>query len=234
MRNAERPSTPPALRSFPDPRLPGRRGFLARLLALAGLPTVFRSWSGVLASSAARRILPLGTRAETLFEENPAHLDIRHLEITPPELRGVMGQRTRPFAANDFALTVEGLVERPIRLSFRELTALPSVERRALLVCPGTFSFLARWKGVRLVELLERAGRPPAARFVDIATRLDPYGGRVERFPLEEIASDRLMLAWALDGLPLPEPHGHPLRLVAADHYGNVWVKYVEFVRLVG
>ncbi len=214
--------------------MPGRRRFLVRLLALAGLPSVFRPARETLAASAPRRLLPPGTRAETLLEENPAHLDIRHLEITPPELRGVMGQRVRPFAAKDFALTVEGLVERPIRLSYEELTALPFVERRALLVCPGTFSFLARWKGVRLVELLERAGRSPGARFVDIATRPDPYGGRVERFPLEEIASDRLMLAWAVDGLPLPEPHGHPLRLVAADHYGNVWVKYVEFVRLVG
>ncbi|MEJ5357756.1 MAG: molybdopterin-dependent oxidoreductase [Desulfobacterales bacterium] len=234
MQNAKRPCPTAGFERSSGPALPGRRRFLARLLALAGMTAGFRISGGASASPPTRRILPPGTRAETLLEENPAHLDIRHLEITPPGLRGVMGQRAAPVELKDFALTVEGLVERTIRLPYGELTALPSVARRALLVCPGTFSFLALWKGVRLVELLERAGRRAGARFVDIATRPDAYGGRVERFSLAEIGSDRLLLAWAVDGGPLPEPHGHPLRLVAEDRYGNLWVKYVEFVRLVG
>lgn len=219
---------------MPQPPLPGRRRFLGRLIAWAGCTAILRAWPGAAASAVSRRILPPGTSAVSLVDDHPAHLDIRHLELTPAELRGVMGQRASPVSAQDFRLEVDGLVERPLRLDYAALTALPAVERRVLLVCPGTFSFLALWKGVRLVELLERAGRRPGARFVDIATRPDAYGGRVERFPLAEAAEDRLLLAWAIDSAPLPEPHGFPLRLVAEDRYGNVWVKSVEFLRVVG
>ena len=219
---------------MPQPPLPGRRRFLGRLLAWAGCLAGLRAWPGAAASPAPRRVLPPGTSAVTLVDDNPAHLDIRHLELIPAELRGVMGRRDSPVSAQDFRLAVEGLVERPLRIDYAALTALPAVERRVLLVCPGTFSFLALWKGVRPVEILDRAGRRPGARFVDIATRPDAYGGRVERFPLAEVAEDRLLLAWAIDDGPLPEPHGFPLRLVAEERYGNVWVKYVEFLRVVG
>ena len=55
---------------------------------------------------------------------------------------------------------------------------------------------------------------------------------KVEGFPLEEVASDNVFLAYEVNGKPLPEKHGFPLRVVAEGHYGFEWVKYVHKMTL--
>ena len=50
---------------------------------------------------------------------------------------------------------------------------------------------------------------------------------KTERFQLEEVAENKIILAHGVNGQPLPERHGFPLRLVAEDHYGDEWVKCV-------
>jgi sulfoxide reductase catalytic subunit YedY len=52
--------------------------------------------------------------------------------------------------------------------------------------------------------------------------------GKVERFPVEEIFSNKVFLAYQVNGQILPRKHGFPLRVVAEDHYGFEWVKYVN------
>jgi sulfoxide reductase catalytic subunit YedY len=53
-----------------------------------------------------------------------------------------------------------------------------------------------------------------------------------ERFEMAEIENDKLFLAYAVNGVPLPQKHGYPLRLVAEDHYGSRWAKYVEKIEI--
>jgi len=51
---------------------------------------------------------------------------------------------------------------------------------------------------------------------------------KVERFPIQEILSNKVFLSYQVNGQVLPEKHGFPLRVVAEDHYGYEWVKYVD------
>ena len=48
-----------------------------------------------------------------------------------------------------------------------------------------------------------------------------------ERFPIADILSNKVFLAYQVNGYPLPQKHGYPLRVVAEDYYGFTWVKYV-------
>ena len=53
---------------------------------------------------------------------------------------------------------------------------------------------------------------------------------KTERFPIAAINADKVFLAYQVNGQTLPRKHGFPLRLVAEDHYGSQWVKYVHEV----
>ena len=64
------------------------------------------------------------------------------------------------------------------------------------------------------------------------ATHVTFYGPegtyeKVERFPMEEILKQKAFLAYGVNGKPLQQKHGFPLRIVARDRYGGEWVKYV-------
>lgn len=177
-----------------------------------------------------RRLLPKGTRTTTLFQENPAKLDIRNLEVTPIRLFGAMGQTMHTVDLAAWRLHVSGEVDRPLALSYEEIATLPAIERRVLLVCPETFSFVADWKGVSLRKILEAAQVREGVRRVEIRSA-DDLIERQEVFAIEDIRQEKVFLAYAVNGETLPETHGFPLRVVAEDHYGNHWVKYVVSVK---
>ena len=56
------------------------------------------------------------------------------------------------------------------------------------------------------------------------------FGCISESFPVAEVLSNQIFLAYQVNGQMLPRKHGFPLRVVAEDHYGSVWVKYVHKV----
>ena len=74
--------------------------------------------------------------------------------------------------------------------------------------------------------ILEEAGIEKDVR--RIAFR-GPKGAneKVEVFPIEDVMTDKVFLAYGVNGQILPKKHGFPLRVVAQDYYGNDWVKYV-------
>ncbi len=94
------------------------------------------------------------------------------------------------------------------------------------LICPGVFAYHARWKGISVAKLLEMAHVKPEATHV---TFRGPDGiyEKTERFPIEDIQSDRVFLAYRVNGKSLPKKHGYPLRIVAEGYYGGEWLKYV-------
>ncbi|MFW6333331.1 MAG: molybdopterin-dependent oxidoreductase [Thermodesulfobacteriota bacterium] len=83
-----------------------------------------------------------------------------------------------------------------------------------------------------MAELLGRAGVDPKAAYVELKGPPGDYE-KVERFPLAEARSDQVFLAYWVNGRDLPEKHGFPLRAVAEDHMGSVWVKFVQTVEAV-
>jgi sulfoxide reductase catalytic subunit YedY len=171
-------------------------------------------------------ILPKDTKTESLIGKNPADLDTRNLPITPLKDFGVMGPDDLEVDLGTWRLKVDGHVGRPLSLTYDQMTALPPIERDVLLICPGVFANYGRWRGVSIGELLKMAQVEEGVTHVTVR---GPEGTfeKTERFPMTDILSDKVFLAYEVNGEKLPVRHGFPLRLVAENYYGYEWVKYV-------
>lgn len=155
-----------------------------------------------------------------------------------------------------FRLAVGGLVERPLRLSLQDLHNMRSQTLIVTLECAGNGRMLfdppiegekwrlgavstAEWTGVPLVEILDRAGVRTAAQEVlfrgaDGGT-VDGSAGpiRFERSLLVDQAREDVLLAYAMNGEPLPVQHGHPLRLIVPGWYAVASVKWLTDIELL-
>jgi DMSO/TMAO reductase YedYZ molybdopterin-dependent catalytic subunit len=135
-------------------------------------------------------------------------------------------------------LRVGGMVDRPFSLSYEELASLPQVEADITLCCVsnevgGRLIGTARWQGVRLQDLLDRAGvRPGASQLVGRAV-----DGFTVGFPTAVLADGRdALVALGMGRVPLPLRHGFPARLVVPGLYGYVsatkWLEELELTTL--
>jgi len=189
------------------------------------------SWIRLVRAKVQKMILPKDFPRKDLVDKNPADLDTHQLDITPLkdfETMGITGQETD---LDTWRLKVEGLVERPFRLTYSQILTLPAIKRSVLLICPGFFANHGRWKGISMTTLLEKAKVKDGATLV---TFRGPEGNyeKTERFYLKDVLSDKVFLAYEVNGKPLPKKHGFPLRVVAEGHYGFNWVKYVHKITI--
>jgi len=126
-------------------------------------------------------------------------------------------------------LRVGGLVDNPLRLSWREFQALPRTRIRADFHCVTTWSkFDNEWEGVRFREIAERARPVPEAKFVVIQAE----EGYTTNLPLEDLMGDDVLLADQHWPEPLTADHGAPLRLVVPHLYAwksAKWLRGFEF-----
>lgn len=147
---------------------------------------------------------------------------------------------TFPAPAVDRAswrLTVRGLVDRPLSLTFTELLALPSIEVDSVLMCVhnpvgGPFVGNARWLGVRMAEVLARAGVSKHADHVRLHA-VDGFSAGIS-LHLLALGFDPL-LVYAMNGEPLTRGHGAPLRMLVPGIHGydaNIkWLAAIEVTR---
>ena len=136
-----------------------------------------------------------------------------------------------------WTLTVVGLVDHPLSLTYDQLLAMPSVEIDAVLMCVhnpvgGPFIGNARWQGIRLVDLLASAGLSKQADHI----RLHSVDGFTAGFSLGLIEQGyEPLLAFAMNGVPLRRAHGAPLRLLVPGIHGydsNIkWLQLIEVTR---
>jgi DMSO/TMAO reductase YedYZ molybdopterin-dependent catalytic subunit len=152
-------------------------------------------------------------------------------------------------------LEVGGLVERQLSLSLDDLQARPSVELAVTMECAGNGRVhvephvvsqpwlleavgTARWRGVPVAQLLEEAGVRDEAVEV-LFTGLDRgVEGEEEQayersLPLAALSSGDALLAYEVNGVPLPPQHGFPLRLVVPGWYGMTSVKWLSRLTLL-
>jgi DMSO/TMAO reductase YedYZ molybdopterin-dependent catalytic subunit len=123
-----------------------------------------------------------------------------------------------------WTLVIDGMVSRPVQLTFDELLRMPLTETDITLVCVsnqvgGPYAGNARWLGVPLAGLLRRAGISAGADQV-LSTGSD---GMTISTPLETILDGRdALVAVGMNGQPLPVAHGFPARMVVPGLYGYV------------
>jgi len=128
-------------------------------------------------------------------------------------------------------LSVGGLVEKPMSLSYDELRSLPRVNQVLTFHCvTGWTISKVRWGGVRIADVLAQAGPLPKGSGLQFVSAERPY---VDYLTLKQASLHDVMLAYEMDGKPLPRVHGAPLRLVIPEMYGYKNVKWVSEVNLV-
>ncbi|MCC6764300.1 MAG: molybdopterin-dependent oxidoreductase [Deltaproteobacteria bacterium] len=141
----------------------------------------------------------------------------------------------------DYRLRVHGLVEHPLELSLDDLRALGGRSRITLHHCIQGWSGIAQWGGLPLVELTRLAcPRPRATRVVfhsfgdgvEFSTG-EPLGRYYESLSLADVLHPQSMLAYEMNGAPLPEAHGAPLRLRVENQLGFKMVKWIRAIEFV-
>ena len=135
------------------------------------------------------------------------------------------------FDPKTWSLTVDGLVERKIEVTYEELRGLPAAHQVSTFHCvTGWTVHNVRWRGVRLEHILELAGPLRSARALRFVSSERPYE---DSLTIEQALLPDVMLALDLDGSPLSRPHGAPLRLVIPEMYGYKSVKWLERIEVV-
>ncbi|MFF3937320.1 molybdopterin-dependent oxidoreductase [Streptomyces phaeofaciens] len=123
-----------------------------------------------------------------------------------------------------YRLVVDG--PRPYTLTLADLRALPQHEVELPIACVEGWSRSAHWTGVRIVDLLERAGAPPQARVRVVSLQLRG-GYRVSEMGHRHARDPLTLLALRLNGAELHPDHGYPARLVAPNRPGVLQTKWV-------
>ncbi|WP_333738178.1 molybdopterin-dependent oxidoreductase [Streptomyces sp. IBSBF 2806] len=128
------------------------------------------------------------------------------------------------IADEAYRLVVAG--PQPYTLTLDELRALPQHEVELPIACVEGWSKSARWGGVRVVDLLERAGAPAHARVRVVSLQLRG-GYRVSEMGHEHARDPLTLLALRLNGEALDPDHGYPARLIAPNRPGVLQTKWV-------
>jgi sulfoxide reductase catalytic subunit YedY len=207
-----------------------RRNFIKKTIRfVAGIGLLFSPIQATFQNAYAktkRFILPKDTKMTGLINKNPATLDTRNLEVIPLKDFETMGLTDHQVDLNTWRLEVSGEVKKPLKLTYTHLLSLPAIEKNVLLICPGVFTIHGRWKGISVLDLLKMAEADAGITHVTFRGPEGRYE-KVEQFSITEIVSNKVFLAYRVNEQVLPRKHGFPLRIVAEDHYGADWVKYV-------
>ena len=190
---------------------------------------------------------PFSVFNESLLTPNDAFFVRYHLTHSPPP-----EAKLTPEA---FRLSVKGKVATPLTLSVEELrTQFENVETVAVLQCSGNSRGFfqpritggqlghgamgcARWRGVRLADVLRAAGLDPTARQVLFNGLDTPFlpatPDFVKALEVDLALQPELLLAFEMNGEPLPWLNGFPLRLVVPGYYGTYWLKQLNEITVV-
>ncbi|MEW1952007.1 molybdopterin-dependent oxidoreductase [Terrabacter sp. NPDC080008] len=207
----------------------GRRGFLAGALGVAALSVLAAAGGQLRAGAQAVKkvVLP---RPSDPAAPLPKGLEATVAGISPlrtptDSFYRVDTNLTVPKVDVDsWTLEVDGMVERPFSLTFAELAAMPLIERDITMTCVsnevgGGYIGAARWLGVRLTDVLDRAGVKGSPDQV-LSTAVD---GFTISTPLAVVRDGRdAMVAIGMNGTQLTDVHGFPARLITPGLYGFV------------
>lgn len=232
-----------------DPSATSRR---ALLLGVAGSVAAVASAQAAPDDRRKPALRQLNERPYTA-EASATQLDA---DITPVSLHfvrnnGDVPQRALDQSLEGWTLRIDGAVERPIELTMEDLRALPRHEAALVVECGGngragyrprargtqwTLGAVgcARYSGVRVRDVLRRAGVLPSAVFLAYYGEDAPLSGDAGEVPIsrgcriEKALDPHTMLAFEMNGAPLTALHGFPLRLVVPGHPGSASGKWLR------
>ncbi|HEY8526338.1 MAG TPA: molybdopterin-dependent oxidoreductase [Acidimicrobiales bacterium] len=134
-------------------------------------------------------------------------------------------------STGEYRLRVDGLVDRPLDLSYDQLLDLPQTELVRDFQCVTGWRVPdVPWQGVRVSELLDRAGVQPGATHLRIHSFDGAY---TESLTLEQARRDDVIVAHSMMGGPVSREHGGPVRLYVAPMYGYKSLKWLDRIEVV-
>ena len=238
---------PKPVRSEPDGAVElvglDRRTFMVALAGVGSAAVIFGGFGRLLQrrfevdSERAAIDLPTAASSEPLAADTELGVEGISSFVTPnSDFNRIDTALVVPQVSKDsWKLTIDGLVDNRLELTFDDLLARPQIERYVTLSCVsnevgGDLVGNALWQGVLLKDILEEAGLQPAAE--QLASR--SADGWTCGTPLDVVMDGRdAMLAVAMNGEPLPAQHGYPVRMVVPGLYGYVSAtKWVTDLRL--
>lgn len=183
-------------------------------------------------------------------------LEALRYEITPIGLHYLLTHYDIPFVDPDeWKLLVSGRVRRELALSLEDLRARPVTTKPVTMECAGNGRArlaprpisqpwlleavsTAEWSGTLLKPILEEAGlRDDAVEVVFTGADRGVDGGVEQDYqrglPVEDALRDDVLLAYEINGQPLPPQHGFPLRLIVPGWYGMAQVKWLRQIEAV-
>jgi DMSO/TMAO reductase YedYZ molybdopterin-dependent catalytic subunit len=138
--------------------------------------------------------------------------------------------------ASTWSLTIDGMVDRPLTLTYDDLVAMPLIERDVTLTCVsnevgGTYVSTGRWLGVPFSEIIKRVGVQPG---VDQVFSSSSDSGYTCSTPFQAVNDGRdAMVVVGLNGEVLPDERGYPARMIVPGLFGFVsatkWLERIEF-----
>ena len=210
---------------------------------MVALPILYYGTSRLLFSSqqqAAQPVVPVLPASQPgpvpAGFENPVLSPLLQYEITPTELfyRIDINPIIPTVNAQTWKLSVKGLVENPIEITYEELKAMPSVEQVSTLSCVsnkvgGDLISNAIWKGVPLKNLLEQAHIRQGAEYI-VFRCFDGYDVGI---PLEKGLEDGTILAYQMNREALTPAHGFPVRAIVPNIYGMMNAKWITEIEII-
>jgi DMSO/TMAO reductase YedYZ molybdopterin-dependent catalytic subunit len=185
-------------------------------------------------NNATQQILQSKTRP-TGFED-PRLTPLLDAEITPTYLfyRIDINAIVPVVNAQDWNLSIKGLVDNPLVINYEEIKSMDPVEQFSTLVCVsnkigGNLTSTALWKGIRLRDLISKAGVKPNVKYI-VFRCSDGYDVGI---PFENGMMDGTILAYDMNRSPLTNEHGYPIRAIVPGFYGMMNPKWITEIELV-
>ena len=179
-----------------------------------------------------------------------------HYSITPIGMHYLLAHFDIPFIdPGSYEITITGRVGKPLGLTLDDLKARPAVRMPVMMECAGIGRAhlsprpismpwhdeavgCSEWTGTPLHTILEEAGLLDDAVEIlftgyDRGIDQDVEQNYERSLPLEEAMREEVILAYQMNGQPLPPQHGAPLRLVVPEWYGMASVKWLKEIKVV-
>jgi hypothetical protein len=208
-----------------------RRGFLTAAVA-AGLGYGGWKWLRTRpregdAPWPLRRMLEANeSLARAYFSESRLSPQFRESDLTRVRINGRQGLKS-PIDLDAWRLKVEG-ASTTASLTIDDLRQFPRRTMITELRCIEGWSIIVQWSGVRLADLMEKFPPPRLPRYVALET---PDRGYYVGLDIESALHPQTLLAYEINGSPLPLLHGAPLRLIIPVKYGIKSIKRIGTIR---
>lgn len=224
-----------------------RRTWLGRAMATVGVMALAGCERGIalgerlkisaeaLTYRAQRLIIPREALAPE-YSRDQISPDFKPNGSISPAAADYVALRNGDFA--DYRLVVDGLVERPLSLSLKDLRTRPGRTQITKHDCVEGWTAIGEWTGVRLETLLDEAGLRPEARYIvfhcfDALTQTEDGPRYYESIDLIDARHPQTLLAYDMNGQTLGVPHGAPLRLRVERQLGYKQAKYIRRIEAV-